>query len=139
MKCSASLVFERALVAHQARRCDRRGDGGGPAADAGDGRATCSGTRALVERTLAKEELEEFTREKFALVAADADALEPRAREIFDALPIKAPTPVIAYLAAEGRLLASTAGGSPPAVLLNDMLRSDDEEVARGRRCKSWC
>ncbi|HEX9101175.1 MAG TPA: thioredoxin family protein [Polyangia bacterium] len=86
------------------------------------GRATCGGTRALVERTLAKEELEQFTREKFALVAADADALEPRAREIFDALPVKAPTPVIAYLTVEGRVLAATAGGRPPAVLLNDML-----------------
>ncbi|HEX8950779.1 MAG TPA: thioredoxin family protein [Polyangia bacterium] len=86
------------------------------------GRATCGGTRALVERTLAKEELEQFTREKFALVAADADGLEPRAREIFDALPVKAPTPVIAYLTVEGRVLAATAGGRPPAVLLNDML-----------------
>jgi len=86
------------------------------------GRATCGGTRALVERTLAKEELEQFTREKFALVAADADGLEPRAREIFDALPVKAPTPVIAYLSVDGRVLVATAGGRPPAVLLNDML-----------------
>jgi hypothetical protein len=86
------------------------------------GRATCGGTRALVERTLAKEELEEFTRDKFVLVAADADGLEPRAREIVDALPVKAPTPVIAYLSVDGRVLAATAGGRPPAVLLNDML-----------------
>ncbi len=86
------------------------------------GRATCNGTRALVERTLAKEELEQFTREKFALVAADADQLEPRAREIVDALPVKAPTPLIAYLTIDGRVLAATAGGRPPAVLLNDML-----------------
>lgn len=86
------------------------------------GRATCNGTRALVERTLAKEELEEFTRDKFALVAADADALEPRAREIYDAVPVKAPTPVIAYLTVDGKLVGSTAGGRPPAVLLNDML-----------------
>lgn len=89
------------------------------------GRATCGGTRALVERTLAKEELEQFTREKFALVAADADAPElgdPRVREIFDALAVKAPTPVIAYLSVDGRVLAATAGGRPPAVLLNDML-----------------
>ena len=86
------------------------------------GRATCGGTRALVERTLAKEELEEFVRGKFVLVAVDADALEPRAREVFDALPVKSPTPLIAYLAVDGRLLASTAGGRPPAVLLNDML-----------------
>ena len=86
------------------------------------GRATCNGTRALVERTLAKEELEQFTREKFTLVAANADELEPRAREIVDALAVKAPTPLIAYLTVEGRVLAATAGGRPPAVLLNDML-----------------
>jgi uncharacterized protein YyaL (SSP411 family) len=89
------------------------------------GRATCGGTRALVERTLAKEELEEFTREKFVLVAADADAPEfgdPRVREIVEALPVKAPTPLIVYLTVDGRVLASTAGGRPPAVLLNDML-----------------
>ena len=86
------------------------------------GRATCGGTRALVERTLAKEELEEFTRDKFTLVAADADALEPRTREIVEALPVKAPTPLIVYLTVEGRVLSSTAGGRPPAVLLNDML-----------------
>ena len=58
------------------------------------------------------------------LVAADADALEPRAREIFEALPVKAPTPLIAYLASDGRVLMSTAGGRPPAVLLNDMLNA---------------
>jgi len=86
------------------------------------GRATCAGTRALVERTLAKEELEQFTREKLALVAVDADALEPRAREIYEALAVRAPTPVIVYLASDGRVLGSTAGGRPPAVLLNDML-----------------
>jgi hypothetical protein len=86
------------------------------------GRATCAGTRALVERTLAKEELEEFVREKFALVAADLDALEPRAAEIVASLPVKAPTPLIAYVSVDGRVLGSTAGGRPPAVLLNDML-----------------
>jgi len=89
------------------------------------GRATCGGTRALVERTLAKEELEEFTRDKFTLVAADADAADfgdPRVREIVASLPVKAPTPLIVYLSLDGRVLSSTAGGRPPAVLLNDML-----------------
>jgi hypothetical protein len=86
------------------------------------GRHTCAGTRALVERTLAKEELEEFTREKFALVAADYDALEPRAKEIVDALAVKAPTPLIVYIAVDGHVVGATAGGRPPAVLLNDML-----------------
>jgi thioredoxin-related protein len=86
------------------------------------GRATCAGTRALVERTLAKEEIEEFTREKFTLVAADLDALEPRAAEIVASVPVKAPTPLIIYVAVDGRVMGSTAGGRPPAVLLNDML-----------------
>lgn len=88
------------------------------------GRATCAGTRALVERTLAKEELEQFTREKFTLVTADADALAPRVREIVDALSQKAPTPLIVYLTVDGRVLHATAGGRPPAVLLNDMLNA---------------
>jgi hypothetical protein len=86
------------------------------------GRATCAGTRALIERTLAKEEIEEFTREKFTLVAADLDALEPRAAEIVASVPVKAPTPLIIYVAVDGRVMGSTAGGRPPAVLLNDML-----------------
>lgn len=86
------------------------------------GRQTCGGTRALVERTLSKEELEEFTPRHFALLAADSDALEPRVAEIVAQLPVKAPTPLIAYLAVDGRVLGATAGGRPPAVLLNDML-----------------
>ena len=86
------------------------------------GRATCNGTRALVERTLAKEELEEFTPQKFVLLTADADALEPRLAEVVAQLPVKAPTPLIVYLTPDRRILASTAGGRPPAVLLNDML-----------------
>ena len=86
------------------------------------GKPTCGGTRALVERTLAKEEIEEFTREKFALLAADVDALEPRVAEIVAGLTVRAPTPLIVYLASDGRVLGSTAGGRPPAVLLNDML-----------------
>src|SRR5262245_12550801 len=84
------------------------------------GRAGCNGTRALVERTLAKEELEEFTPQKLVLLAADADALEPRVQELVAPLPVKAPTPLIVYLTVEGRVLASTAGGRPAAVLLND-------------------
>ena len=88
------------------------------------GRATCAGTRALVERTLAKEELEEFVREKFVLVAADADAPEQRVAELVASLPVKTPTPLAIYLAVDGHVLLSTAGGRPPAVLLNDMLNA---------------
>lgn len=88
------------------------------------GRATCAGTRALVERTLAKEELEEFVRGKLVLVAADADQPEPRVAEMIASLPVRAPTPLAIYLAVDGRVLMSTAGGRPPAVLLNDMLNA---------------
>jgi hypothetical protein len=42
--------------------------------------------------------------------------------EIVGTLPVRAPTPLIAYLSVDGRVLGSTAGGRPPAVLLNDML-----------------
>ena len=87
------------------------------------GRATCNGTRALVERTLSKEELEEFTPAKFVLLAADADAPEPRVAELVASLAVRAPTPLIVYLSPDGRrVLGATAGGRPPAVLLNDML-----------------
>ena len=86
------------------------------------GRPKCPGTRLLVERTLAKEEIEEYTRQHFVMLAVDADAAEPRVAEVLAKLPVRAPTPLIAYLARDSRLLGSTAGGRPPAVLLNDML-----------------
>jgi hypothetical protein len=86
------------------------------------GRALCAGTRGLVERTLAKEELEEYTREHFVLLSADLDALEPRVAEIVGRLPVRTSTPLVAYLALDGRVVGSSAGGRPPAVLLNDML-----------------
>jgi hypothetical protein len=86
------------------------------------GRALCAGTRALVERTLAKEELEEYTRQHFALLAVDADQPPARVAEIIAKLPVRAPTPLIAYVTTDGRVVGSTAGGRPPAVLLNDML-----------------
>ena len=88
------------------------------------GKPLCAGTRALVERTLAKEELEEYTRQHFVLLAVNGEALagEPRLAEIVERLPVKAPTPLVAYVTAEGRLVGSSAGGRPPAVLLNDML-----------------
>ena len=86
------------------------------------GRAKCPGTRLLVERTLAKEEIEEYTSAHFIVLAADADTNEPRLAEVLAKLPVRTPTPLIAYLSTDARLLGSTAGGRPPAVLLNDML-----------------
>jgi hypothetical protein len=86
------------------------------------GQRFCNGTRALVERTLAKEEVEEMMAKHFVAVAGDAEALDADLAAILETLPKKEPTPVCIYLDADGKLLSSTAGGRPPAVLLNDML-----------------
>jgi hypothetical protein len=86
------------------------------------GRQLCGGSRALVERTLAKEEVAEVMAAHFVAVASDADAPDPEVARIVAALPKHEPTPVCVYLDADGHVLASTAGGRPPAVLLNDML-----------------
>jgi uncharacterized protein YyaL (SSP411 family) len=86
------------------------------------GRQSCAGSRALVERTLAKEEVADFLASRFVSLAGDADRPEPQVAAIVAGLPQHAPTPLCIYLAADGRVLASSAGGRPPAVLLNDML-----------------
>jgi hypothetical protein len=86
------------------------------------GQRFCSGTRALVERTLAKEEVEEMMAKHFVPVAGDAEALDPDLAALLETVPKKEPTPVCIYLDSDGKLLLSTAGGRPPAVLLNDML-----------------
>jgi hypothetical protein len=86
------------------------------------GRQSCTGSRSLVERTLAKEEIVEFIAKHFVLLASDADAPEPRIADLVASLPRQAPTPLCIYLSAGGQLLSSTAGGRPPAVLLNDLL-----------------
>ena len=85
------------------------------------GRATCGGTRALVEKTIAKEEIADFLNEHFIGLAGDADAPEPALTELIARVPRQAPTPLCIYLAPDGRIVHSTAGGRPPAVFLNDM------------------
>jgi hypothetical protein len=86
------------------------------------GQRQCSGTRALVERTLAKEEVEEMVVRHFVALASDGEAVEPAVAQLLAGLPRVTPTPVCVYLSADGAVLASTAGGRPPAVLLNDLL-----------------
>jgi hypothetical protein len=86
------------------------------------GHRFCSGTRALIERTLAKEEVAEMMAKHFIAVASDADELRPEIAALLDKVAKREPTPVCMYLDAGGNLLASTAGGRPPAVLLNDIL-----------------
>jgi hypothetical protein len=86
------------------------------------GHRFCSGTRALVERTLAKEEVAEMMAKHFIAVAGDSEAPDPAIVSILEKLPKREPTPVCIYLDGDGNVLGSTAGGRPPAVLLNDML-----------------
>ena len=92
------------------------------------GRATCGGTRALVEKTIAKEEIADFLNGHFVGLATDGDAPAPEITRLIATLPRQAPTPVCIYLDAKGppgsdpRVVHSTAGGRPPAVFLNDMM-----------------
>src|SRR4051812_9653367 len=83
------------------------------------GHRFCSGTRALVERTLAKEEVEEMAARHFVALASDSENLQPEIAAILEKLPKREPTPVCVYLDTDGKVLLSTAGGRPPAVLLN--------------------
>lgn len=85
------------------------------------GRQSCGGSRALVERTLPKEEIGEVLNAHFVCVAADGDRLEPAVAALLAKAPRQEPTPVCLYLSAEGQLLHSTVGGRPAAVFLRDL------------------
>ena len=93
------------------------------------GRQSCGGTRALVERTMAKEEIHEYLDAHYLCVAADAEAPEPAVAELVARMPQQARTPLCLYLSAENQLMHSTSGGRPPAVFLSDLL----EAPHRGR------
>ena len=93
------------------------------------GRQSCGGSRALVERTIAKEEIQEYLDSHFVCVASDADAPEPAVATLVARMAQHDRTPLCLYLSAEGALLHSTSGGRPPAVFLSDLL----EAPHRGR------
>jgi hypothetical protein len=88
------------------------------------GRQSCGGTRALVEKTLAKDEIAQMVTERFVTVASDADQPNEVVLGLVDTLPVKTPTPLCLYVTFDLRILHSTAGGRPAAVLLNDMLQA---------------
>lgn len=88
------------------------------------GRGECGGSRALVEKTVAKEEIAEFLTGHFACAALDADALDADAAKLVAELPRREPTPLCIYLAADGRLVHATAGGRPAAVFLTDLIEA---------------
>jgi len=88
------------------------------------GRQSCGGTRALVERTIAKEEIHEYLDAHYVCVAGDADSPEPDVAELVARMPQHDRTPLCLYLSAEKELMHSTSGGRPPAVFLSDLLEA---------------
>jgi hypothetical protein len=94
------------------------------------GLRTCGGSRALVEKTIPKEEIAEFLRAHYVCLAQGADALEPEVAQLLLGLPRREPTPVCVYLDASGRVLHSTVGGRPPAVFLRDMTEALAKRMA---------
>lgn len=86
-------------------------------------RPDCGGSRALIERVMAKEEIAEALQQSFICICADARNPEPAAGRLLAQLPKTEPTPVCIYVepGPEPRVLHSTAGGRPPAVFLRDL------------------
>ncbi len=92
-------------------------------------RQSCGGSRALVEKTIGKEEIQEYVDSHYACVAADADSPEPAVAALVARMAQHDRTPLCLYLSGEGQLMHSTSGGRPPAVFLSDLL----EAPHRGR------
>lgn len=95
------------------------------------GRRGCGGTRALVEKTLPKEEIAEFLRDHFVCLAVDGDApVEAAVEAVLAQVPRRDPTPVCVYLDEEGHPVHSTVGGRPAAVFLRDMTEATVRKAA---------
>jgi len=93
------------------------------------GRQSCGGCRALVEKTVAKEEIHEYLDGHYVCVAADADALDPSVAALVAQMATHERTPFCLYLAPDGTLLHSTSGGRPPAVFLSDLIEAQHRVV----------
>ena len=93
------------------------------------GRQSCGGSRSLVEKTIAKEEIREYLDAHYVCVAGDADSPEPAVAALVAQMPQHERTPLCLYLSAQEGLMHSTSGGRPPAVFLSDLL----EAPHRGR------
>src|SRR3954447_1562321 len=87
-------------------------------------RQSCGGSRALVEKTIGKEEIQEYVDAHYACVAGDADSPEPAVAALVARMAQHDRTPLCLYLSAEGQLMHSTSGGRPPAVFLSDLLEA---------------
>jgi hypothetical protein len=87
-------------------------------------RQSCGGSRALVEKTSAKEEILEYLDAHYVCVAGDADSPEPAVAALVARMPQHDRTPLCLYLSAQEELMHSTSGGRPPAVFLSDLLEA---------------
>ena len=89
------------------------------------GQRTCGGSRALVEKVVAKEEIAEVLAKHFVCLASDVDATEPEVQALLARSPTKLErTPWCLYLASDGRVLHATSGGRPAAVFLTDLIEA---------------
>jgi hypothetical protein len=88
------------------------------------GRQSCGGSRALVEKTIAKEEIYEYLDAHYVCVAGDADSPEPAVAALVARMPQHDRTPLCLYLSAQEALMHSTSAGRPPAVFLSDLLQA---------------
>ena len=88
------------------------------------GRQSCGGSRALVEKTIAKEEIHEYLDAHYVCVASDADAPEPAVAALIAQMAQHERTPLCLYVSADEKLLHSTSGGRPAAVFLSDLLEA---------------
>ena len=87
-------------------------------------RQSCGGSRALVEKTIGKEEIQEYVEGHYVCVAGDADSPEPAVAALVARMAQHDRTPLCLYVSAEGELMHSTSGGRPPAVFLSDLLEA---------------
>jgi len=95
------------------------------------GRASCGGSRALVEKSVAKEEILEYLQQHYVCVSADADAPAPDVARLIAAMPQRDRTPYCLFVAPDGKLLHATSGGRPPAVFLADLIQAQALVTAR--------
>ena len=93
------------------------------------GRIDCGGSRAMIEKTLSKEEIYEYLVERFECVARDADALTDEEQALVARMKSGKKTPYSLYLAATGELMLESAGGRPAAVFLNDLVEAATRRV----------
>jgi hypothetical protein len=94
------------------------------------GRQSCGGSRALVEKTVSKDEIHDYVDAHYVCLAGDADAPEPAVATLMARMAQRDRTPLCLYLSADGELMHSTSGGRPPAVFLSDLLEAPHKRGA---------